>query len=70
MCEGFLARPVFTEKPPFLDGITSLDIRNFPNVRNRTTFVNSLMNITIVLKFIFSMDAFREYNSHLQGITS
>ena len=32
--------------------------------------VNSLMNITIDLKFIFIIDAFREYNSHLQDITS
>ena len=29
-----------------------------------------LMNITIDLKFIFIIDAFREYNSHLQDITS
>ena len=43
---------------------------NFPNVDNSTTFVNSLMNITIVLKFIFIIDAFREYNSHLKDITS
>ena len=27
----------------------------------------SLMNITIVLKFIFIIDAFREYNSRLPG---
>ena len=43
---------------------------SFPNVRNSTTLVNSLMNITIDLKFIFIIDAFREYNSHLQDITS
>ena len=43
---------------------------NLENVRNSTMFVNSLMNITIVLKFIFIIDAFREYNSHLQDITS
>ena len=43
---------------------------NFPNVRNSTALVNSLMNITIFLKFIFFIDAFREYNSHLQDITS
>ena len=45
-------------------------IHSFPNVRNSTTLVNSLMNITIDLKFIFIIDAFREYNSHLQDITS
>ena len=43
---------------------------NFPNVHNSTTLDNSLMNITIVLKFLFIIDAFREYNSHLQDITS
>ena len=32
--------------------------------------LDSLMNITIVLKFIFIIGAFREYNSHLQDITS
>ena len=42
----------------------------FPNVRNSTTLVNSLMNITIDLKFIFIIDAFRGCNSHLQDITS
>ena len=41
---------------------------NLENVRNSTTFVNSLMNTTIVLKFTFIIDAFREYNSHLQDI--
>ena len=35
-----------------------------------TKLVNSLMNIKIDLKFIFTIDAFREYNSHLQDITS
>ena len=43
---------------------------NLPNIRNSTTLVNSLRNITIVLKFIFIINAFREYNSHLQDITS
>ena len=38
--------------------------------RNSTTLVNSLMNITIDLKFIFIIDASREYNSHGQDITS
>ena len=33
-------------------------------------FDKSLMNITIDLKFIFIIDAFREYNSHLQDIKS
>ena len=42
----------------------------FRNVCNSTKLVNSLMNITIDLKFIFIIDAFREYNSHLQDITS
>ena len=42
---------------------------NLPNIRNSTTLVNSLRNITIVLKFIFIFNAFREYNSHLQDIT-
>ena len=45
-------------------------LKNYLNVRNSTTFVNSLMNITTDLKFIFIIDAFREYNSHLQDITS
>ena len=61
----------------FTKGISNLkcqtkefDLINIPNVRNSTTLINSLMNITIFLKFIFIIDAFREYNSHLQDITS
>ena len=50
--------------------LVSINRINFPNVRNSTTLVNSLMNITIVLKFIFIINAFREYNSHLQDLTS
>ena len=42
----------------------------FLNVRNTTTLVNSVMNTTIVLKFIFITGAFQGYNSHLQDITS
>ena len=38
------------------------------NVCNSTTLVNNLMKITIVLKFIFIIYAFREYNSHLQDM--
>ena len=36
---------------------------------NWVSFV-SLMNITTVLKFIFIIDAFREYNSDLQDISN
>ena len=43
---------------------------NFPNVRNSTTLINSLMNIAIDLRFIFIIDAFQECNSHLQDITT
>ena len=32
--------------------------------------VDSLMNIAAGLKFIFIIDELREYNSHLQDITS
>ena len=45
-------------------------LSELPNVRNSTTLVNSLMNITIDLKFIFIIDAFGEYNSYLQDNTS
>ena len=47
--------------------ITNVKINN---VRKSTKLVNSLMNITIDLKFIFTIDAFREYNSHIQDITN
>ena len=50
--------------------ISNMFVWKLLHVRNSTTLVNSLMNITIVLKFIFIIDAFREYNSHLQDITS
>ena len=38
------------------------------NFRNTSTLVNSLMNITIVLKSIFIIDTFPEYNSHLLDV--
>ena len=65
----FLNRKIFTiYQSPFIPPLT------LPSKEKRIYFAAyqfyCLMNITIVLKLIFVIDAFQEYNSHLQDITS